>query len=157
LQDVKNADYKLALTDNKLDPAFYGKESLLNQDQGIRVIMHVLNDFAYLNAQKLNLDSFYLDYAEGAMLDYVSQALKRIKELRLDEFLEELSGILAGYDWRSFNSWSVSKLDNNTRNLKASFRGSGGYRTLRIDVLNYIRENGSNIFQETATEILEII
>ncbi len=119
--------------------------------------MHVLNDFVYLNANSLSVDSFYLDYAEGNVLDYVSQALKKLKEHELDGFLNALADIIADYDWRSYNSLSVNDLDSNLKNLKASFRGSGGYRTLRIDILNYIKLNGSAPFQDIATEILEII
>ena len=46
------------LVGGEADPAFYGEYSLLNQDQGIRALLHVTNDLCFFMS---NLDHIQLE------------------------------------------------------------------------------------------------
>ncbi|WP_312789269.1 DGQHR domain-containing protein [Sphingobacterium sp.] len=142
---------------NKKEPALYSRDSLLNQDQGIRVILHLLNDFLFINYDNLKLYEFYLEYAEGSDVDIISEAISKIKNIEIGQYLRTLSKEIIKYDWRSFNSKSISK-DNNSqlKQKKAGFRGSGGYKVLREDVLTFLSKENSTI-SEDAKLILDAI
>ena len=119
------------------DPAFYGNHSLLNQDQGIRAILHITNDLCYVKADELGLSSWGGDVStDGTDERQVSESVKSLRQqARIYTFLKELSGVLAQYDWRAF---SAPGLSDDKMALKAGFRGSGGYRALRAHVLAHL-------------------
>lgn len=134
-----------------LDWAFYGQNSLLNQDQGIRALLYILNDFLYLNADDLSLTDWGGNSADGAQESDVTESLKLLeKETKLKEFVETLAASLATYDWRASDA---PGLDEAQSLLKAAFRGSGGYRELRRHVLKHLAEE-SGAIAKTSRQIL---
>ena len=136
------------------DPAFFGQNTLMNQDQGIRILLQVVNDLCFVRADELALDDW-----GGKLEEEVSQALITAciqslkKQKKIIAFLKELSESLATYDWRASSGPGLTEEE---RTRKSAFRGSGGYKELRRDVLNHIATSQGNIAQ-SAKEILKIL
>ncbi len=137
------------------DPAFYGKNTLLNQDQGIRVLLYMTNDFLYLLNDKLNLEAVFSLQQEGDTHEIIDKNLSEIEENeKLANFLSDLLQVVAQFDWRSY---SAPGLAEEEKSKKAGYRGSGGYKVLRNDLLNFIYENGNNQLKVTAEKIKQDI
>ena len=138
------------------DPAFFGQYNLLNQDQGIRTFLQVTNDLCYVNADKLELDELILAEVPGKGMD---RSFSEIVEQFADDdelslFIGNLALSLASYDWRASG---FPGLTHEERTLKASFRGSGGYRELRGDVLKHLWYKGADDVSEVAGEVFLLL
>ena len=139
------------------DLAFFGTNNLLNQDQGIRTLLQIFNDFLFFNSDALSLDDLFSvfdsDDSEGTdariagVVDYLAEAGD------VTDFVGQLALTLSTYDWRASN---FPDLTNDQRVLKASFRGSGGYKELRRHVLLHISNSGSKLASD-ADAILDIL
>ena len=73
------------------------------------------------------------------------------KQEPICSYIEEIAAALALYDWRSS---SAPGLAEEERSRRAAFRGSGGYRELRRDVLRRLSDTQSRI-AATADQVLE--
>lgn len=136
------------------DPALVSPYSLLNTDQGIRGILYVTNDLCFIRAKELNLG----DWAEAGNAGVseeleISKALKSLKKLTVAKFLEGITNSLAKYDWRTS---SEPSLKEDERILKAAFRGSGGYKELRIQLLKHLSRASGEVGQ-TAESVLNAL
>jgi hypothetical protein len=128
------------------DPAFYGADTLIETDQGVRGFMQVLNDLCYAMAPNLRLREWQLDRHRrpaASDTDAVTLALKSIANEPVAKFLEEMTTALATFDWRTSTAPSVAKHDE-LRRQKLVFRGSGGYREIRAQLMIHLQgaENG---------------
>jgi hypothetical protein len=142
------------LFDKQNDPAFNGDYTLLNTDQGVRGLLFVTNDCCYMFAKKLKLERWIIEGAYSANdQDAVKNALESLKEQPAATFLKEMSNKLAEYDWRSS---SAPGLDNEEHLRKAAFRGSGGYKELRLDLLEHLKNRGGEV-GEAATNVLRLL
>ena len=134
------------------DPAFFGSNNLLNQDQGIRILLQVVNDLCYVRADQLGLLDWGGESRGGD--DDEEQIGVSLFSLEDEEeivvYLTDLSESLASYDWRAS---SAPGLTQEERTLKARFRGSGGYKELRMDVLEHLGSEGEGDIAEAATEV----
>jgi len=118
------------------DLAFWGKHSLISQDQGIRGLLSVVNDVCYLAADSLHLADWGQSGNENGNDDeLVSQALKSLKPTPVHNFLVKLVRDLAKFDWRAS---SAPGLAEEERLRKGAFRGSGGYRDFRRQLLLHL-------------------
>jgi hypothetical protein len=122
------------------DPAFYGHQTLLTTDQGIRGLLYVTNDSCYVRSEELKLEN-WTDGGEAGASDEgaVDEAMKSLRRQPVASFLEEIAQGLAKYDWRTS---SAPELSENERIRKAALRGSGGYRELREDLLKQLAAEG---------------
>jgi len=138
----------------QVDWAFYGPNLLLNQDQGIRALLYTLNDFLSINADELSLSEWGGSSASDAGETAVEEALKSLKkQTKLVEFCKSLANELATYDWRASDA---PELDEKQSLLKAAFRGSGGYKELRKNVLKHLL-SGKKVIADSAQEILNVL
>ncbi|MEQ1831046.1 MAG: DGQHR domain-containing protein [Pirellula sp.] len=123
------------------DPAFSGAHTLLNTDQGVRAVLQVTNDLCFVRAEKLNLNRWRSDDSEIGADDHsvseeaIDSALRTFKRQPIAEYLKSLAEGLATYDWRSS---SASGLPEELFVTKLGFRGSGGYRELRRQLLLHL-------------------
>lgn len=118
------------------DPAFSGKSSLLNNDQGVRGVLAVFNDLCYVSAEALNLRDLQSDeVGDGTSEAAISSAIDVFREAPVGSFIRELAVNLARYDWRSSGAGGLSEGE---RASKARFRGGTGYRELRSDLLHHV-------------------
>jgi DGQHR domain-containing protein len=137
-----------------LDLAFYGPNSLLNQDQGIRGFLYIANDLLYANADAIQLTEWGGTGANGADEKTVTDALRSLeKQSALKAFVDGLTKALAAYDWRASDAPGLTPDESK---LKSVFRGSGGYRELRLELLRHLESRGDK-FSETAKQIRKSI
>ena len=135
------------------DPAFYGAQSLLNTDQGIRGLLHVTNDFCYFLADSLGLEDWSPTESQGTDdHDTVDRELDTLLEQPVASFIHALSLDLAMFDWRTS---AAPHLSNEEQVLKAAYRGSGGYRMLRRQLLLHLMESENEWVENAATDIYE--
>lgn len=122
--------------ENGDDPAFAGPYTLLNTDQGVRGVLYVTNDLCFVMADKLKLRDWANPDASATDEDAVSSALDSFNgEDELKAFLSEVAESLAKYDWRTASAPGLSEYDHSQ---KLVFRGSGGYRELRRQLLRHL-------------------
>ena len=119
------------------DPAFVGQHNLLNQDQGVRILMQVINDLFYVSADDLQLHSWSGQRNASAEADSAISLAVRLFESApgIRAFMHDLACAISTYDWRASGCPSLTPHE---KTHKASFRGSGGYRELRRDLLQHL-------------------
>jgi hypothetical protein len=127
------------------DPAFYGTQTLLTTDQGIRGVLYATNDLCYVRAEDLRLGVWRAAEDAGSTDDEILKAITaEIGGLRgqpVSKFLKDIARSLATYDWRTS---AFPGLTESQRLAKAALRGSGGYRELRVQLLQHLgREYGA--------------
>ena len=142
------------LFEDELDPAFSGSNTLLNTDQGIRGFLHVINDLCYIRVDELGLERWIAENNAGAAdEEMVSKALKSLrKHQKLDKFLIKLSGELTKFDWRS----ASSNLPEEQKTAKLVFRGSGGYKELRRQLLKLLAKEQGEV-GKAAQEVIKAL
>lgn len=131
------------LFDPKLDAAFYGDYSLIPTDQGVRGYLHVINDICFLAASRLKLDEWHLDKRASANdSDAVTSALKSLPKQPVAKFVEDIAGALASFDWLTS---AFPDLPTDERRAKLVFRGSGGYKELRSQLLEHLHSRSGDV------------
>ena len=134
------------------DLAFYGPHSLIATDQGVRGFLHVLNDICYVRASRLRLNSWQPDDRLSLNLDdAVESSLEALQELAFSNFITEICERLVTFDWRTS---SAPGLDEEIRRAKLVFRGSGGYKEIRIQLLEHLAR-GEEEIAAAAQRLLE--
>lgn len=129
--------------DGRSDLAFAGPHTLLNSDPGVRGILHITNDLCYLLADKLHLEGWVVGQTRAATDEQaVNEALDSLEGQAVGTFLREIATRLAAYDWRASSAEGLSPEE---RTAKLAFRGSGGYRELRRQLLLHLLNGGSEI------------
>ena len=135
-----------------LDPAFYGRYTLLNTDQGIRGLLSVTNDLSVECRDEIGLQDWVTDELGRADdPNAISASVNSMPDHSSSTFLEELIQDLAQFDWRTS---STPGLSENERTMKLTFRGSGGYREIRRRLLMHIA-NGESCASEPAISVLK--
>jgi hypothetical protein len=128
--------------------------SLLSTDQGVRGVCQVTNDVLFTLASDLDLASWRPQNEPGETEDVelrvVSEELKAIPT-QIRKFIRELSHELAHFDWRTS---ATPKLPEAERRAQAAFRGSGGYRELRLQLTQLLSASQKREIATAAREIL---
>ena len=136
------------------DPAFLGRHNLLNQDQGVRAFLQVSNDMIYvaaMNGLLTEMSSVSMDSDEP---DDVIAALRHFEQTEpLHDYATVLTHALAEFDWRSSDA---PGLTSEERIRRSAFRGSGGYRVLREELLRNLSNDEGPIGMD-ADDVLEAL
>lgn len=124
-------------------PGFESKESLLATDQGIRGLLDVANLVLCSLYSELKESYFswrYDEVGEGGCedIDALIASLEKSK-LAFAEMTMRLMDLLAEFDWRGYNAQFAAD-EENEKMRKAGFRGSGGYKLIRNELLKHIRQ-----------------
>jgi hypothetical protein len=136
----------------EIDPAFGGFYSLLNTDQGIRALLHITNDMTVINSKKLKLHKIFSnEFGSASDQVAVANAIKAFEGQEIGIFFSKLTGSLSKFDWRTSNAPGLSEQE---RLNKAVFRGSGGYKELRVQILKHLLENADSEISGSAKEVL---
>ncbi len=134
------------------DPAFYGEYSLLSTDQGVRGLLFILNDLLVINSRELELSEWRWDDVVKAVPsksdkkkvgtsptateeETVSLALKSFSKTQAAAFIDHIAHDLAEYDWRTS---ATPDLPDDVRLRQAVFRGSSGYKEMRLGLLQHL-------------------
>ena len=126
-----------------LDPAFYGRNSLLNTDQGIRGFLSTTNDISVVNLELFRLREWNAnEFGSPDDASAISAAVKSLSSHSEAHFLEEFMAELATFDWRTS---TADGLNDTERTIKRAFRGSGGYREIRRRLLIHLADRKSSV------------
>lgn len=137
------------------DLAFYGETSLLSTDQGIRGLLHVTNDLCFGDSDRLRLAG-WTEGADASASDdqSITNALRSLKQEPVARFIRGITESLAEYDWRTS---SAKGLSDEQRLSKAAFRGSGGYRELRLQLLMHLSRVATRTIRSAANRVLDVV
>jgi DGQHR domain-containing protein len=145
LRDITKQEYKNTISG---DPAFVGPYTMLNNDQGISVVLNVTNDLLFTNREDLKLEG----WSVNAEMDPASAVADLKKKKAIADFVSDLANELSNFDWRS----SAAKgLSENDLTIKLSYRGGSGYKQFRRQILRHLFKN--NRFGPSAKEIYKIL
>ncbi len=138
------------------DRALHDKTSMLNQDMGVRGLLTVANEIFFENAEYWRLHTWHVASGEEdeGEASAVTAALEALQEAAFRPRIKELAVGLARFDWRSSDGPEVSKEPEEVQIRKRSYRGSGGYAQLRLDVLRAVAEAADLQAGEAAAEIV---
>ena len=138
----------------ELDPAFYSRHSLLNTDQGVRGFLSITNDISVVSLDEFKLrDWSAQEFGSAYDEEAISAAVQSLSSHSRANFLEELMSELATFDWRTS---TAPGLDVAQRTNKRLFRGSGGYREIRRQLLIHLADRQSSV-TESAKRAFEIL
>jgi len=142
--------------ERKADLAFFGPNTLLNQDQGIRAFLYLTNDLFYVRSDELHLAEWGgesdRDGADETKVDAAIASLK--KEKHIISFIKDVALSMVSYDWRASGAPGLNEQESL---LKAAFRGSGGYKELRKHVLKHMADKGSPSVAKASEKILTLL
>jgi DGQHR domain-containing protein len=148
-------DPQEGLLERPEDLAFAGKSTLLNTDQGVRAFSQVVNDLIFALAEELKLRSWPVDEVDvNDDLDTVAAAIDEVAKMPVGDAVKKIVDPLAHFDWRSSAHESLTE---EQRTAKAAFRGSGGYRELRRQLLALLEANAESPIRDKAGEIRQAL
>lgn len=136
------------------DPAFYGQHSLLTTDQGIRGFLFILNDLLYVSSDELELDKWTAEDVFAAISakkaaataateeEHQRGAIKSLKKTEFAKFIASIADGLKDYDWRTSSAPGISAED---RLKQAVFRGSSGYKEMRLRLLGHLQQKSGSV------------
>lgn len=136
------------------DPAFSGRFSLLNTDQGVRAVMSVLNDMAWVVEETLEFAEWEGEATseEVSNVDVTAALGTLARRAKIVGFERGVAAALATYDWRTSGAPGLTEEE---RKDKARFRGSSGYVELRRDLLALLRRKGAKPLRTAAQTVWE--
>ena len=131
------------------------RDTMLNSDMGVRGFLYLLNDLCYMRSEELDLRSWIFDGQDfSTVQEEISEAIKSIVELPVGSFVQDLVVPLASFDWRASKAEGLNQVE---QQAKARFRGSTGYRELRIELLRYMANEARGEMSDTAEEIIDVL
>ena len=135
------------------DPAFYGRYSLLNTDQGIRGLLSITNDLCFMKMEELRLWEWTpKDFGGTYDACVITSAYESLsKHQPITDFFSELMDVLVDFDWRTS---SAPGLKEQERTIKLTFRGSSGYREIRRRLLIHLEQSSSPL-SEWSSEVID--
>ncbi|MEX0684010.1 MAG: DGQHR domain-containing protein [Dehalococcoidia bacterium] len=134
------------------DPAFIGRDTYLNTDQGIRAYLGVVNDLCFSGADDLRLNGWApLDTDRGIDAESIRAELEQLQDQPVAKFVARIATALADFDWRSA---SAPGLNEEERAIKLSFRGSGGYTEFRRQLLSFLGRGRDSVLKRHANRLL---
>lgn len=146
--------------DNKIiddDLAFSSRNSLLTTDQGVRGILHTFNDLCYTNAKNLKLDEFeWNDQLREDFIDEkdVDKALSDFIETPLHKFIISISKEVIEFFWVTSSTPGLSEEE---RKSQMVFKGSSGYKELRKQLLEKLKESKVTEVSKSAEDVYTIL
>lgn len=142
-------------------PGFESRESLLATDQGIRGLLDVSN--LVLCALYSELRDSYFSWQDDEVgeegCDEISGLVEGLShsKLKFAEVVLEMMDLLARFDWRGYNAY-FDKEEDEERIKKAAFRGSGGYKLIRNELMKHIdRHTKDGLLKTAVNHILPIL
>jgi DGQHR domain-containing protein len=140
---------------DKWDPAFSSGWSLIATDQGVRGFLHIVNDMTYIESASLNLNGVGIDdqkITEGSIdPNAINAYIKKFKvSSKLNSYLSNICDELVQFDWRSS---SVPGLSEAKRRDQMVYKGSGGYKEIRSQLLQKLAASSNKQIKSAAATI----
>ncbi|NVM63220.1 DGQHR domain-containing protein [Mucilaginibacter sp. SG538B] len=144
-------------SDQTNDEAFISRFSLLSTDQGVRGILHIYNDLCYRQASELGL--FDIRWEDELKEDYidtkdVNKALSLLNTGKIKNFINKLSKEVIKFNWSTSATPNLQEAEKQNQML---FKGSGGYKELRRQLLVLLQNSSESEISTAATEVFQIL
>jgi hypothetical protein len=121
----------------------------------MRSFLQTLNDICYIQAPRLKLNDWILKPSSGPLQDAaIASALKSLDQQPVAKTVKAVAKTLASFDWRTSAEPSLSATE---RQLKLAYRGSGGYKELRRQLLIHLERYGGANVSDTARGLLATV
>jgi hypothetical protein len=152
--EVLRKEVKTKKKGSNQDPAFAGSYTLLNTDQGVRGMLYITNDLCYIRVDDLKLWDWEIQGSPDASDETaVTSALNSLKKQPVDKFLISIAEGLSTYDWRTSGAPGLTQEE---QLMKGSFRGGGGYKSLRHQLLLHLANSGGDV-GKAAGKVLDLL
>lgn len=138
------------------EDAFSGPNTMLNQEQGVRGVLHVSNEiffkFAKVKPELFEISSKITAGSNTSSQD-ISFAMQEFKETELHLYIKEFAVTLANFDWRSTDAPSLTEAEKRDKRI---YRGGSGYVALREDLYRHLAK-ASDLIADIAQSIVDEI
>lgn len=139
--------------------AFLHSQSFFSTDQGVRAVLNVFNDMAFVANDLIGLNAFSadIDYEGFTPLEVIEHIVESFRDNRpINDFINAVAKeIVDGFDWRTPAAFDMTDPDDDELRLRQSaFRGSGGYREMRAQLVRILTK--SNKIVGTGNGDLEV-
>jgi hypothetical protein len=125
------------------DQALFGPYSLINTDQGVRGLLHILNDMSFMMASRLKLNEWAAaDRNTTNDVLAVSKEVAAFRTLPAAGFILRLAEELATFDWRTS---AFPGLPDDLRLLKMVLRGGTGYKEIRSQLVSHLARSPGDV------------
>jgi hypothetical protein len=138
---------------------FSGPDTLLGSDQGVRGFLCVMNDLLWVahNEEAIRLTDW--EWSRKSKHDdneAISDALGSLEEQLQPTigFVRTVCTILATFDWRLSSALSVR---DEEYSRQASYRGSGGYKEIRRNILVHVRDNANDAIKTFSSRVIDAL
>lgn len=131
---------------------FSESRRLITSDQGVRAVLFTYNDILVEANQALKLESLTSSpHSEPVDDSEIAEALLSISEHSgLVTIINDLARAIVAFDWLPFDYENLSPPQ---QRQKAGYRGSGGYKLLRQDLMDHVSESSDSNLKAIAREI----
>jgi DGQHR domain-containing protein len=142
--DLKSKEIDDAkIANGSLHIGFYHPKSFFTTDQGIRPILLIFNDMSFIANGILGLNKFYvdIDYEKYSVEEIIGIIVSQFKDNQIiNEFVNGIAAeIVNKFDWRTPSAFDPNNREQDLqRQFQNQFRGSGGYREMRIQLLRIL-------------------
>ncbi|MBJ8482586.1 DGQHR domain-containing protein [Acinetobacter vivianii] len=130
------------LSETLLEQAWSGDKSLLNMDSGIHALCMVINRYFCNPLMFEILNEWQQEEEFEDNISNINHVIKNLDNLNkkfenktLTEHIINLANQIINFDWRSANS---SNLTEEEIIIRKTYRGSGGYTSLRDEILKFL-------------------
>ncbi|QKZ13445.1 hypothetical protein [Spirosoma sp. KUDC1026] len=141
--------------DSDVDVAFFSKFSLISSDQGVRGFLQIVNDLCFLLSTELGLRDVNwtsTDYLKDDNITTkdIEESIKDLKKnTRLFKFLKLLCEELVTFDWRTSSAPGLNEVQRRQQML---FKGSSGYKEIRVQLLKLLEGSKDQLISNTASK-----
>jgi DGQHR domain-containing protein len=148
--DLKNRTNPNSPIFSDLSIAFTHPLSFFTTDQGVRPILFIYNDLSFVAYDFLELNKFYVAIDEEKFtteetVEIIVNSIRRNKTIH--DFINAISEeIVDNFDWRTPSAFNpqIPEQDSKRQNQN-QFKGSGGYREMRMQLLRILSESQKQI------------
>jgi hypothetical protein len=121
----------------------------------VRGFLYVLNDIFFMSSIKWKLRSWQASENAGAGDENaVSEAIVSLSRTDIPKLISRLTVALVTFDWRAS---SAPNLNDKERRSKLAFRGSGGYKELRVQLHEHLANSSDVEIASISNDVLKII
>lgn len=134
------------------DVAFSGPNSLLATDQGVRGFLQITNDMCFVASGEIQLLNWDVPGLIEDDIDssQITLAVLSLKKESFYSFIQAICEELTKFDWRTS---SVPGLDDTRRRSQMIFKGSSGYKELRLQLIALLRLSNNQLIKKTAQQL----
>lgn len=157
--DLKNRPLQDGFKNRDLQIPFVHPMSFFTTDQGIRPILFIFNDMFFEANDQLKLHKFFteVDYEKYTTDEIIELIFLEFRSQRvIAEFASSMANeIVNNFDWRTPSAFNPDdNIQDQKRQNQNQFRGSGGYREMRMQLMKILA--ASEIKIEKDDGLLEI-